>query len=1433
MTTNLTLPDLEWHIQNHRNQLQLYPDLSHAERERIEDELQKLMLEQADRRAVEATEQHSFPVPRSPSRNMSHGRNRMSPPSISTARSSTGQVQDGGFRAYANGQNISFGGFPPAESAAPLAGRFAGTGEPGWAFPGLRPGSNTRQEYERFDSGARTPAGSSYGSAPTPPSVTSTPPIPSNQAPSRHLKRGHESTGSSPEAHRSRRPTPSFQEPEVKTPSSHSSSHSLSEMAEEIPEDVLAMLGGDPREEIKRMQKMEREAKARRERERLDEQYARQLAEENDRFDARPSLPPSSSLFRSSFQSTLDNRGSVQRGSGSTNHLRDMGLQSTSAGPSSNPLSAYGSQEQASRGFASRPQPHSPACRVKHENAPYLASVKREQPPPNRVGRKLPMPQGFVDLGSSDSDDDLSIIDGSGFVPNHRRNGAQYGPSRREIAERPHNGSSTFSGTSNVPVADLTTSPAAQRFRNVASHPGVHGGGSTSVYGSDAPRPGYRSTNSMFGNIGDTMSNAARTAYGILGSSINSIPNVTAGFGQPFREDLRGMPGAWGPSAGSSYNPFDLDEEDYFDHPNNWSSHDWRPADPAKTTEELRDLMNNIRPDEELGESDLTGSPEDMAEGCGLYEHQKRGLSWMVNMEDGTNKGGILADDMGLGKTIQAIALMVSRRSSDPKCKTTLIIAPVALLKQWENEIKVKVRPEKRLTTYLYHGSKKNTSWDTLRAYDVVLTTYGTLAAEKSRKDRIEFDKKGNPNWRPGPSDRLPLLSDDSKFYRCILDEAQNIKNRTTKSAVAAYDVKARLRFCMTGTPMMNNTAELYSLVRFLQIRPYCEWEQFNKDFVRPLRGGSVTNTDEAMRKLQAFLKAVLLRRTKKSEINGKPILTLPERTTVVDHATFDEDQLAFYRNLEDSSRNTFTRYQQAGTVGRNYSNALVLLLRLRQACCHPHLIRDYAEGGTGELTTEQLEQIAFDLSPDAIRRIKEDGIAECPICMDAVENSTIFIPCGHGTCSECFAKISDPSQAMADAPDNGDGATFKCMTCRGAVNPKKVTDWTSFQKVHMAAVDNIAEGEDVETDGETESDSNSDSDTESEDEVEDATLGGFIVNDDENDKDDKAEDDEVDADSDDDLDLDQPFQTFTAPLKKKSNVAKGKEPVKRKDPENGEESKGTEEKKLKKAKKGNKSKKAKKAKKPKGKREKIVKIKSLAVLQKEGKRNKKAKKLYLDRLRENYVSSSKIDKCVELLEEIMAREDDEKTIVFSQFTTMLDLLEVPISDRDWGYKRYDGGMSALARNDAVIDFTSKRRYKIMLVSLKAGNSGLNLTAANNVIMFDPFWNPYIEEQAVDRAHRIGQRKPVNVHRLLVGETVEDRIIALQEKKRAMIEGALDENASRNIARLGERELAFLFVSCDCLGSFLPFTWLTHHVGSCSIRLELVRTYVTCTPVAL
>ena len=528
------------------------------------------------------------------------------------------------------------------------------------------------------------------------------------------------------------------------------------------------------------------------------------------------------------------------------------------------------------------------------------------------------------------------------------------------------------------------------------------------------------------------------------------------------------------------------------------------------------------------------------------------------------------------------------------------------------------------------------------------------------------------------------------------------------------------------------------------------------------------------MRKLQALLKAILLRRTKKSMIDGKPILDLPDRTTEKQHAVFSEDEEAFYRALESRTQLQFNKYLKAGTVGRHYSNILVLLLRLRQACCHPHLIKDFGiTSGVTEVSAKDMIALAEALTPDVVERIKEQGNIECPICMDSADNATIFTPCGHSTCSECFAKISDPAQGIAEG-QGADTHEIKCPSCRAKVVPSKVIDYNTFKRVHMpeefaaenpGAVDLEAEAV---VDEETASETESDDDAEESDEGGD--LSGFVVADDVEDED----------------------ETASA---------------------SGGDTRSREQKSARKSK----EKKHKRMDKGKGKKaDKAVPRKTLAQLKKEGMRNAKARRQYLRRLEREWETSTKIEKVMEILEATQNRQDNEKTIIFSQFTSMLDLIEVPISRKDWSYKRYDGSMSSNARNDAVLEFTDRKDCRIMLVSLKAGNSGLNLVAASQVIIVDPFWNPYIEEQAIDRAHRIGQMRPVQVHRILVENTVEDRILTLQEKKREIIEGALDENASHAIGRLGVKELAFLFVSASVSGPGLVLV-LTRPTGCSSL----------------
>jgi superfamily II DNA or RNA helicase len=160
--------------------------------------------------------------------------------------------------------------------------------------------------------------------------------------------------------------------------------------------------------------------------------------------------------------------------------------------------------------------------------------------------------------------------------------------------------------------------------------------------------------------------------------------------------------------------------------------------------------------------------------------------------------------------------------------------------------------------------------------------------------------------------------------------------------------------------------------------------------------------------------------------------------------------------------------------------------------------------------------------------------------------------------------------------------------------------------------------------------------------------------------------------------------------------------------------------------------------------------------------------------------SSSKVELLVEKL--VDAAADGHKALVFSQWTSMLDRVEPHLAREGIAFTRLDG--STGDRAGVVARFQADDGPPVMLVSLKAGGTGLNLTAADHVFLIDPWWNPAVEDQAADRAHRIGQDKPIFVYRLVAADTVEEGILALQLKKRAIADAALaDGSAAASITR--------------------------------------------------
>lgn len=705
---------------------------------------------------------------------------------------------------------------------------------------------------------------------------------------------------------------------------------------------------------------------------------------------------------------------------------------------------------------------------------------------------------------------------------------------------------------------------------------------------------------------------------------------------------------------------------------------------------DLKELLNNIRPDEEADTEDMAATPPELA--ISLLKHQKLGLTWLLRMEESKSKGSILADDMGLGKTIQALSLIVAHKSNDEDCKTTLVVAPVALLRQWAAELDSKLKSSYRFKVAIYHGNEKKqmTRFRALKGFDVVLTSYGTLSSEwkkhyKSALDEALVTRGQNlvPDFDSGGElYDSPFFSREAIFYRVILDEAQNIKNKNAIASKAVYCIKSKYRLCLSGTPIQNNLDELYPILRFLRIKPYNDELRFRADIVVPLKqkGGytDVFSQRRSMKKLQALLSAVLLRRAKDSLIDGKPILSLPEKHIEEVHVDMDAEEKADYDALELKIQ---TKAEGLLASAGLTTSILTLLLRLRQACCHSYLVevgnlKRRAETNPSLFVTESWKKMyaaTCEFDEETIKRIKlelsddinggdgqEEGIFTCPLCYDVFsrDSITLFPLCGHMICENCVENFFERFE-MGDSVIGFRSAT--CFSCSREIKEKDLIKYEMFHKVHYDGYDEGA------------------------------------------------------------------IEDLFSP--------KSRAPEK---------------------------------------------LTSTDIITR------------LIEQTNGFTPSTKIEKCIGLVNQIRMKSLEEKIIVFSQFTTLFDLMKLVLDKKGIPFLRYDGSMSLDARNNTIKNFY-QGLTQVLLISLRAGNVGLTLTCANHVILMDPFWNPFVEEQAMDRAHRIGQQREVFIHRILINGTIESRIMELQKYKKEMVQNALDENGMKSVSKLGRQELGFLF----------------------------------------
>ncbi|MEJ7681239.1 MAG: DEAD/DEAH box helicase [Segetibacter sp.] len=435
-----------------------------------------------------------------------------------------------------------------------------------------------------------------------------------------------------------------------------------------------------------------------------------------------------------------------------------------------------------------------------------------------------------------------------------------------------------------------------------------------------------------------------------------------------------------------------------------------------------------------------------------LRPYQESGFQWLNYLHE-VNWGGILADDMGLGKTIQALSFIQHIKETKGSLKA-LVVCPTTLMYNWENEIK---KFTDSLTYYIHHGGIRDKNLVSKPQSDIIITTYGTLRSDIKSFVEPEFDY-------------------------IILDESQAIKNPSSKVTKASGLLKAKSRLCLSGTPLQNNTFDIFAQMNFLNPGMLGTMEFFKQEFAIPIDKFGEQEQKEHLRKL---LYPFILRRTKEQVAKD-----LPDKTEMILFCEMGDEQRKIYDAFRNDFRDKILGVVESQGIGRSQLTILQGLMKLRQICDSPAIMKD----------------------------------------------------------DEKFPNVS-----------------------------------------------------------------------------------------------------------------------------------------------------------------------------------------------------------------------IKLD---EIVQEITENISDHKALIFSQFLGMLALIRQRLEEMGVKYEYFDGSTTAPDREKAIQGFQNEESCRVFLISLKAGGVGLNLTAADYVYIVDPWWNPAVEQQAIDRTHRIGQTKNIFAYRMICKDTVEDKILKLQEKKK-------------------------------------------------------------------
>ena len=303
-----------------------------------------------------------------------------------------------------------------------------------------------------------------------------------------------------------------------------------------------------------------------------------------------------------------------------------------------------------------------------------------------------------------------------------------------------------------------------------------------------------------------------------------------------------------------------------------------------------------------------------------------------------------------------------------------------------------------------------------LQGHDIVLTTYGTLQSEFN-----EAESCG------------PLLK--AKWLRVCLDEGHFIKNHLSKTAKAALRLDTERKWIISGTPIQNNLTELWCLLVWLNEPNYGGNRiKYRREIEGPVKMGSM----RGVLRLQFLIEAFCLRRTKKDEVGGKPLVVLPPKNVQIKELEFTREEKIVYEAYEKECRKVVERFMKKNTALKNYAHIFAIMMRLRQLCCHREMLTEIS---WKNIKLEEIEEMISEVHQadaeeneedeersralaERLREMIRDGISdECSICLGDFDHPVIT-PCAHIYCKPCITQLIE-TFPQPPAP---------CPLCRGKI---------------------------------------------------------------------------------------------------------------------------------------------------------------------------------------------------------------------------------------------------------------------------------------------------------------------------------------------------------------------------------------------------------------